>query len=335
MILRASTFALLSTSLLFAACGGDDDAPPCVGHGCPTGAFDLAEGGEIRIEYNTFADASMNVNLQGLFFRNQTPDKRPLAGAALGGGCEDWSAGNIFDNGTTMEAQLIADSREYIDIGASFKIAGNGKEWTLGKVTNDFDRTNFLTHDILYLDTTSGLYDGGDAATIRAEMVPDTKYTISGDGLPTLRDGVNPLGVQLPDVHLYLPQDFTTLTPAATSTGAGASPKMFFTAGMDSSWTWNAPSNPPEDTLVFIAFVNLDPMAGEVGAVTHQCLGEDTGSLNIPGSMISALPSYGLILQGRFAHHAYVFNAGNSAEEKLERLDLLAVNCHFFDFVKQ
>src|SRR5688572_25394913 len=127
-----SLHIMVTTSLLaggLIACGDDkkDEPTICTGHGDCDDAFELPEGGEIRMELNGFADGTSNINIQALFFKSQNPPRRELVGSVVEGGCEDWSAGNIFDNGDTPEAQAIADSREYIDIGNSLTVLRGNK----------------------------------------------------------------------------------------------------------------------------------------------------------------------------------------------------------------
>jgi hypothetical protein len=325
------TRLVLLLALFGAACGDDPVDPPCVGHGCEVGAFGLPEAGEIRMELNNYADGTNNINMQALFFKSQTPAMRSLAGTVVAGSCEDWSSGDIFDNGDTSQGQAIADSREYVDVGASIKITRAGREYTLARNMDMDDRTNFLRHDVVYLEQDH--IDVVTTAELRAQLDVNADYQVTVPGLE-LRDGVSALGTELDAVNLYLAPDWQTLTPAvATST---TMVNITISAGQDSEWTWETAPSGTEKTPVFIAFINTDPNFDEPGKATHQCLDlDDSGRLVIPASFVDRLPPQGYILHGKFAHHAYVANFGDSAQENLRRLDLLTINCHFFSYVKQ
>ena len=138
-----STFALALTSLL-AACSDDGGMnTQCLGGGhggakptCGPWANDVPEGGEFRIELQKFGtDGSTTAATHGYFFKDQMPLRRDLEGPELvaGTGCTDATGGRYFDNGSPPEAQAIAASRTYLDLGATAAITSpepsmNGNE---------------------------------------------------------------------------------------------------------------------------------------------------------------------------------------------------------------
>ena len=303
---------LLAVPLAAAGGCGDDDTGTgdagCVGHTCPAdgGAdagvdpFSLPEGGDVRIELIYNPDGTSSVAMQAFYWQNQTPAARALSGPQFGmTSCEDMRGGDVFENGTTPEAQQIADSREYIDMGASLTLTGNGQTYTLTRSEDTEDQSAFLTHDIIYL---------GDVT--RDDIAVDTEYTVDGVDMGSAR---NPLGITVSDSRIYLPDDFT-ITPAVNSgVTLPATGDFVFTI-----------SRGDRADGVFLAFGDPDTFA-----VRYQCLfvPNDDGVLTIPQELIQAVDDEGFLLIGTFAHWANIMDG--------RRIDVQGINCLFAEYTKE
>lgn len=288
--------ALCASSLLVGCDDGGETQ--CSGHGsCAVNSFSLDEGGEVRIIKTTFYDGTpVRVDAQALFFRNQQPATRALAGTVIEGACEDWSSGDIFDNGPTARSIEIANTREYIDVGASVVLKQGANTYTLDGANDTMDAANFIQHDRMYY------------AEIPATGI-EANAPLTVEGL-VMSDGVDPLNNPAEDNELFLPADFPIIAPAVTNQ------EMVFPAGQPVDFQWGKrPTGAPPD-ITFLAF--LDTATGEVRG---QCLSApNQGAYTVPTSMISAMGTEGLILVGTFVHHAYNYDE--------RRLDVLGINCH-------
>jgi hypothetical protein len=311
----------LSAIALLAACG-EDKKEECTGHGCITGSrFELPEGGEARIIVTTFYDGNpVKIDAQALFFKDQEPLSRPLAGAKIAGiadACEDWSSGDIFDNGPTAKAMDIVASREYVDAGASVEFKQGSRTWTLPKKVKDMmgssvDQANFLEHPFIYYYQIP-----------EGELVTNQNVRVPLD----LGRGEDPLGVAAPaDPSVLVPADFALTSPTLANDPNGLN--VTFPAGQDVVFTSDGVATSGDNTdITFIAFIDPNDFSAR-----GQCLtGPGERSYTVPRAMIDRMmlaerPAMGspdgYLLVGEFVHRAYEFEG--------RRLDLLGINCHFF-----
>ena len=333
--------------------GGPDASCEGGGHasGCVDSPFQLPEHGEFRLEQFQYAPSGTGADddlaAQAFFFTGQNPPARSLDGKLLtlrqelvdqGYICQDFSDGNNFDNGYTLAAQAVVDSREYIDVGAFATLTNEDDEndvITLNKVMNGVDLSASLTHDILYQ---------GDKDT--APNLGGT-YTPAVAGGPTylaldLKFGQSPPGDEMADPvtgvgepKIYMPSDFQMTSPVEEDFFAAEG--LTFTKGEDLELTYEI-DNPETiggeggfpTVIVFIGFV-VD------GGVDAYCLkinkGElDDGTFTVPAEVLEIIPAdppepaqddFNYILFGRFTHVAWeVQNLPDPS-----RLDLLGVTC--------
>jgi hypothetical protein len=150
------------------------DATPCRGHACPEidSPFQLPEHGEFRLEQFQYGPsgtgAEDDLAAHAFFFTGQTPPTRSLEGTEIpirqalrsqGYVCQDLSAGNNFDNGKSVQAQLVANSRDYIDLGANVQLTNANDDshiinFNKSLRANDPDAATdlsaLLQHEILY-----------------------------------------------------------------------------------------------------------------------------------------------------------------------------------------
>jgi hypothetical protein len=329
--------------------GGTPDATPCSGHGCPgvDSPFQLAEGGEFRLERFKY-DPQNNDDLaaQAFFFSGQEPEFRSLGGTAipiraeleaLGYECQDFSAGNNFDNGKSPQAQAVVDSREYYDVGAS------------ATLTNVND-----ANDVITLDKFLGETSAADATDLSAGLVHDilykgspdtavslfTRYTpeIAGSAdFPSLdlKFGESAVGDEMADAsgngtpQIYMPGGFTMTSPREQDFYGPQS--LVFTKGQDTVLEYTL--NDPEPVGQADGYPTIVPFIGFVddnGMVNAYCLKVtpgviDDGTFTVPFEVldfIPAAPTTGYVLFGRFTHVAWEVQ-----KEPVTRLDFLGVEC--------
>jgi len=318
------TAALLAGAL--GACGSDDEdgGDEACGH-CPQGAFELAEGGELRLELIGYPDEKgsggyVEVNaFQSFVFQGQEPAARPLAGPSFdneaGVNCQDFRSHDNFDNGFSEEGQAIVNTRSYFDVGPTVTAIpqDGGDNQVLSREQDMLDPSSGgLVHDLLYL--------GGDPAA----LLRNAYYDIEIEGTEEypafdLRNGVTSQGVDWERPELFMPPDFTMLQPSETDYFTNTT----FTAGEDFTFEWenNEPIVDGSPTnVMFIGFYNT------AGAIDFYCLVDDepegTG-ITVPKEVIAEIePEGGSILLGKFTHIAW--NQGNRAPA---RFDFLGTNC--------
>jgi hypothetical protein len=335
--------------------GGGIDA--CVGGhggGCIDSPFQLPEHGEFRLEQFQYAPSGTGVDddlaAQAFFFSGQTPAARSLEGKVItirqalvdqGYVCQDFSDGNNFDNGYTPEAQAVANSRTYVDVGANATLTNvdNGADViTLDKYLSAddpmlaTDLSASLVHDILY----RGSKD--TAVNLGGQYEPKIAGVLAYPGLE-LGYGQSAAGDEMADEEtgegepkIFMPSDFQMTTPTEADFFAPAG--LTFTKGEDLLLEYDieqpetiGPNDYPT-IIVFIGFV-------AAGGVDAYCLkvtpGElDDGTFTVPSEVLEIIPedpaaddALSYILFGRFTHVAW--EAENLPEPA--RLDLLGVTC--------
>lgn len=329
--------------------GGGIDA--CVGGhggGCIDSPFSLAEGGEFRLErfkYNPQNDDDLAAH--AFFFRGQTPEFRELAGPEItlraelvadGYTCHDMRRGDYFDNGFSAEAQLVADSRDYFDVGgARLTNADDATDVielasSIGNADADAttDASASLQHDILFkgdLDT---------VVTLGARYLPEIDGSAEYGSLD-LKYGQSASGDEMADSNgngvpqVYMPAGFTMTLP----TEADFYPALPFTKGEDTFLEYTIDNPEPVGgadgypTIVpFIGFVD----AGEVQAYCFKTTKGvlDDGKFTVPHEVLEILPAApaepGYIIFGRFTHVAWEVGGGD-----LTRMDFVGVECLISD----
>lgn len=333
------------------------EADACVGghgEGCVENPFQLPEHGEFRLEL--FQDGpsgegnDTRLAAQAFFFTGQNPAIRPIGGkpimirpelAMQGYACADYRDGNFFENGGTAQAQAIADSRTYIDVGDTATLTNANDETeviTLNKFesTDDpddaTDISSVLVHDILY------------QADIDTEVTLGTQYRPAVAGSSTyvrlnLGFGIANFTFAFPladeagagDPKIYMPSKFEITTPSTADWYAPAG--LTFTKGTD--FTINYTIAEPEAVgtthptiLPFIGFIKNREVQAYCFRVTPDTL--DTGTFIVPYEVfeiIDADPAANeegsYVEFGRFTHAAW--EAQNLTQPG--RVDLLGVNC--------
>lgn len=303
----------LNTSWLFVCCVGlalasacsESTAPVCDsgggGHGggdtCDVDPWTLPEGGEIRIEQFRSSDGD-NVAVQAMFWENQTPAARPLGGVPLEGNCEDYTAGNLFDNGFYDIQQTIADSRTYQDQGPSLMLRTGTTDFVLSRTMNAADRSAGIMQDIIYLGTDNA-----------SELVYGANYNVVGLDFNRAVD-IN--SVDTTPGEFFLGPNFTTSANLLTTT-----PELPASGDYTVSWT---PS--PGTRAAFLTFVDSTTFGGEYGCFDIP----NTGSITVPESVISQVDDAGLMLIIEVDHRPHDFDG--------RRLDVLGINCNIGAYTK-
>jgi hypothetical protein len=312
-----------------AACGGDDTGDECL-H-CPTGAFQLPEGGEIRLELIQYPEEDGTVGEilagQSFFFRDQTPELRPLdgeqGGAYAGTICYDFTSRDRFDNGYTEEGQAIVDTRTYIDVGSAVTVTSKatGNKLSLAKTLNGTDPSSSLQHDIIYL------FD--DASALERNVYYDVDELEGTAEYPgwDLRNGETVLGTDWKNKgrNVFIPPDFGMTSPSEADFFAG----IALSDSEDFVLAWGNDQSVPGDTPENIGFVAFYKEDGSIASYCFQADGATSGNMTVPKEVIAVQDAAGGILFGKFTHIAWNQGINNKG-----RFDLLGVNCKFTGYEK-
>jgi hypothetical protein len=328
--MKVYSVGLVAALVLAAACSGGEDGEPICDH-CPEGPFKLPEGGEIRLELIQYLEEDGTVGEilagQGFWFKDQTPELRPLNGEKTGpyAGtiCSDFTSRDRFDNGYTEENQAIADTRTYLDVGEAVTVTSQatGNQLTLTRTLNGTDPSSSLQHDIIYLfDDASALernvyydidelpgteeYPGWDFQA--GETVSGTEWTKKGH-------------------EVFIPPDFAMSSPSEEDFFAG----ITLSDSEDFVLSWGNDQSVPSDTPENIGFVAFYKEDGSIASYCLQDDGATSGTMTVPKAVIAAQDPAGGILFGKFTHIAW--NQGINAKA---RFDLLGVNCKFTSYSK-
>lgn len=314
----SSTLILITASTLLGGCG-DDPETNCLGGGhggapatCGPWATDVPEGGEFRIELQKFGgDGSTTAATHGYFFKDQNPARRDTEGPELAGGmgCTDATGGVYFDNGSPAAAIAVADSRTYLDLGTSVSIKSTEQSFQLDKQMGVMDLSSYLTHDIVYLPASS---DGTDNLRNHAYSV---EWTGGDLGAMTMTEPTSVTGVAVKS-QLFVPPEMTNMNPAFDQ-------PLQIPATGDWTLTYDVAARPADapPLLSFIVFYNTD-----TAGVDYQCVGDATGTVTVPRTMLDKVQPTGYIYFGTFTH------VGHLQQER--RLDLVGVTCTYNEYMK-
>lgn len=328
-------------------------ADACVGghgEGCVGSPFALPEHGEFRLERfqegpnETGEDSRLAA--QAFFFTNQTPPVRPFFGtpipiraelAAQGYACGDYRDGVWFDNGGTPQAQAAADSRTYIDVGATATLTNvndDNEVITLNKFQSSAnpvaatDISANVVHDILYQA------DEDIEVSLATQYKPEVEGSAAYISLD-LGFGEAALTGELADANgegdavIYMPSNFGITTPANFFDPAGQT----FTKGVDFEikYTVESPEavgNGHPTIIPFVGFIKNRQVQAYCSKQTPNVI--DDGTFIIPYEVFEVIDQdppadeEGSYFEfGRFTHSAW--EAENLAQPG--RFDLMGINC--------
>lgn len=340
---------VLSTGMMATGCGDDttttdtpdamvDETPdagptadamcePGHGGGCGDSSFDLAlEGGEIRLElFQQGPDNGGNrLAAQAFFFNAQTPGIRPMVGTQIVDengdfhGCFAYKDGEYYNNGANPRHQEIADSRAYIDVGATVTLTNVADDTDTLELAKDdsgtaVDPSNRIQHDILYVGDEN--YDPARAAFYSWEIAGAGDYLaidlVNGYSAATqmpVPDGFEP--------NIYFPQEFTLSDPVEADYFASG---VSFNKGEPLTITWDNAGEEDATSPGVVSFVGFVTANDEVES---WCLTPgDSGSATVPPEVLDYVSPEGKLLVGKFAHTAWEQTQDDA------RFDVLAVNC--------
>lgn len=323
LMAASSTLILITASSLIAGCGDDGgNNNSCLGGGghggveptCGPWAYDVPEGGEFRIELQKFGgDGAITAATHGYFYKDQVPARRVLEGPELMAsaypGCTDVRAGVYFDNGSPAAAVALADSRTYLDMGASVSIRSVEQSFVLTKQMAMMDLSSYLTHDILYVPDSA---DGTDNLTNHAY---DVRWTGGELGEMEMTEPTSVTGVPVKS-QLFVPPHMTNISPSF------AAPLQIPATG-DWTLTYDIAALPADapPLLSFIVFYNTD-----TAGVDFQCVGDSTGTVTVPRAMLDQVQPTGYVYFGTFTHVGHL--------QQARRIDNVGVTCTYNEYAK-
>lgn len=337
---------------------GTPDA--CVGghgEGCAATPFAFPEHGEFRIEvFQTGPSGTgddVRVAAQAFFFTGQTPPIRPFGGVPIpirqeltdmGIACNDYSAGIYFNNGGTPEAQLAADSRTYIDVGASATLTNANDVTdviTLGKFESEDDPAlatdvaENIIHKILYQadanDTEVAFFTQYRPAVEGSEtyIALDLGYGEAAATAPPKNELADANGEG--DPKIYMPSDFTITEPAEDDYFDAAG--LTFVRGVDFELKYTVANPEGADHPQVIPFVGFikDRQAHVYCTNPFPPADATEATFIIPYEVFEVIDEDPAADDedtyfefGRFTHAAWE----DQAVADPGRLDLLGIDCH-------
>jgi len=331
-------------------CAGDAgdgciDPVPCGGHACngPWGPLFLGEGGELRLErFQDSADDSVQtLAAQAFFFKGQTPRARLFGEQEVevalrqevrdkGYVCVDLRAGIYFDNGKTQEAQDIADTREYYDVGTTVTLTSTGEPFEVVRLDKFLrnedpegatDLSSGLQHAVLY--------KGNPARQIRRNTIYEPRIAGSVD-YPALdlKWGQSVTGEEVADVEtgngtpqIYMPSAFVLTSP--TDEEFFTPGFLTFTRGQDLVITYTGDATPAGWPTI-LPYANFVDGEGRVRATclkipTASSAEPDNGELILPHEVLAIADPAGHLVLGRLVHVAWEYGQDQS------RVDLIGM----------
>jgi hypothetical protein len=322
--------------------------PPdaCAGGGHVCGDVDspflLPEGGEIRLERYQLGidDQDDDISAQAMFWKNQDPPYRGLEGkpitlreelVALGYDCADYRDGTFFDNARSEEAQAIADSRDYYDVGESVTITNTEnpadmvvlpKYESADDPAAATDFSSSLVHDILYRDDGSYVVERG--ATYRPSIAGPAEYPMLD-----LKYGESFTGEEFADADgngtpvIYMPGRYTLTQPTEADYYADGAVNLV--RGQDYTIEYDVLELEPEDWPDIMAFVGFSRNS-KVEAYCNRRFTDvaEDGKFVIPfevQEVITPDAENGSFFMGRYTHVAW------EVQQDKTRLDLIGSEC--------
>ncbi|HWO26798.1 MAG TPA: hypothetical protein VNO30_49050 [Kofleriaceae bacterium] len=299
-----------------AACGDDEndikrpdaattpDAPKPVFKG-----YDADEGGEVRIEYVKFGNGNAGIRAGAFFYDN--PGTKRFWEYVNTNGCTDSST----DMNWPTAANPIAE-RTYLDPG-NIILSGGPQTFTLKRNPAMGPDVPGRVHpaDKWFFDTaTSADTDGGTYLTEK------TKYDLIVTGSPSMP-------AQIFDDVMYMPADFSVISPALSTT------PFPIPAGMPQTFTWTTPpSDQPAgyEIVSLVAFI----VPGQGPAVL--CIEPNDGSITVPANFIDIArakigANTGTLARQTLTHQVRELMDRNGPTGK--RIDLLTIWCYATPFV--
>lgn len=340
--------ALLAAAMMLAGCLANPEAeppappPPIDGGSAPDAPLDSGpcggcvdpspfwqiEGGELRLErFQDSADDSVQtLAAQAYFFKDQRPLGRPFGGLPLtlrpdlvnkGYFCDDLRDGFYFDNGKTEEAQDIADTRTYYDVGATATLTSAEEPFEVVRLDKFLesedpdgatDLASGLRHDVLY--------KGDPAQRIRRSMAYSPSIAGSADyPLLDLKWGESADGTRVSDEitgvgtpQIYMPSAFVLTSP--TDEEFFTPGLLTFTRGQDLVITYTADAT-PADWPTLLPYARFVDDEGRVQATCMRFRGDAGGDGSVPHEFVVpyevleiARPN-GRLVFGRMVHLAW------------------------------
>lgn len=293
------------------------DAGPCGFYKCSlTNAFQLDEGGEIRLERSQRGSEDTYVQAQAFFFHEQDPPWRVQVGEEIAGfdgtvHCYDMPGDAVWGHGPSPEGQAIADTRAYLDVGATVTLASGDTQIVLPRQPEgSLDPWQGLQHDIVYV------------AEPIAALEPGISYAPVIDGsaeYPTLEllDAVSVTMDSEPEPRLFMPPGFSLTQPAEADFFANG---VTLLQGNDTAFTWTSQAwsvpNIPRQ-LPFVLFMTEEDVR-EVFCVNFS-LDEHDG-ITVPAEVLDTVSPTGKLAVGTFTH------VGSIQGRYETRLDLIAID---------
>lgn len=300
---RTLLFPLGSLAMLLSGCGDDVNTTPIdasnpIRDAAPDSSPDAVsqeflnhEGGEVRVEWvekSNGTTTTTEIIAYSFFLSSQTPEKIPYPGD----GCTQLKGYTNTTNATTA----VNDTRTYMDVGATVKLVGAGREITLSKAVDKPDK-RALPMDIGYFGGVAGAHTGAIASS---QFLRGGTYDVVTASMGTL------------PVPLKLPGQWETIggnlnfAPNAVNT---------IPANTDVSWQYAFPDEDRTNTGILLFSGNNLAGVREVWFCVHAL----NGRVDIPAAMMATFPPTGTVQAATISHQKIDWNG--------RVVDLLGVTC--------
>jgi hypothetical protein len=270
------------------------------------GAFDIDEGGEVRLEYITFLDG--NIGARGTAFAYKDPGT-PRYHDFINqmGTCVDTRASAV----TTLWPFAQNADREYLDVGPEIDVLGTSQPIYRLSQTTDSGQPDLLgrTHALWYFDDAAADETGGDA------------YLTPGETYDVVFPGSSEFAGHIFDKAIYIPQDFALDTPGLDGT------TMVLAANTDLALSWGIANDAPSGVEV----LSLVMFTGAVGPAV-MCIEPNDGEIVVPGASIdiarSAYPTGGTIVRQTLTHQVRDLPDPSGDVCDRRRIDMIGVRSY-------